>query len=75
MAEVVGCRWIEVCIKEELPSITDLEEAMRNGVILAKLARFFSKESVRRIFDEASVGDPPSLFTHTQRERDAYLHR
>ena len=56
-------RWIEVCIKSDLPAITELEEAMRNGVFLAKLARFFSKESVKRIYDEA--GKEPLNLRHS----------
>ena len=61
-------RWIEVCIKEDLPAITDLEDGLRNGVFLAKLARFFSKESVKRIYDEASVrrSAPPSSVPHAR---------
>ena len=46
-------RWIEACIKEELPSTTELEENLRNGVYLAKLANFFCPEQVsyKKIFD------------------------
>ncbi|KCV67669.1 hypothetical protein H696_05779 [Fonticula alba] len=44
--------WIEVCIQEELPPVIEMEDALRNGVFLAKLARFFSPEDVRKIFDE-----------------------
>jgi len=44
-----------VCIHEELPPITELEDGLRNGVYLAKLARFFSKSSVKRIYDEGQV--------------------
>ncbi|KAI1311958.1 hypothetical protein EDD11_003214 [Mortierella claussenii] len=43
--------WIEACINEEIDSITTLEESLRNGVALAKLARFFDPTSVRKIFE------------------------
>ena len=47
-------RWMEACLKEELPATTELEEAFRNGVFLAKLGNFFSPETVplRKIFDK-----------------------
>lgn len=47
-------RWIEACIHEELPPTIELEEALRNGVICAKLANFFAPEiaPVRKIFDK-----------------------
>lgn len=46
--------WMEACLKEELPATTELEEAFRNGVFLAKLGNFFSPETVpfRKIFDK-----------------------
>ena len=45
---------MEACLKEELPATTELEEALRNGVFLAKLGNFFSPEAVplRKIFDK-----------------------
>ncbi|KAF9437665.1 hypothetical protein BGZ76_011706 [Entomortierella beljakovae] len=43
--------WIEACICEEIAPITTLEENLRNGVVLAKLARFFDPSSVKRIFE------------------------
>ena len=45
---------MEACLKEELPATTELEEAFRNGVFLAKLGNFFSPETVplRKIFDK-----------------------
>ncbi|KAF9322348.1 hypothetical protein BG003_000019 [Podila horticola] len=43
--------WIEACINEEIDAITTLEESLRNGVVLAKLARFFDPTSVRKIFE------------------------
>lgn len=48
------CRWMEACLKEELPATTELEEAFRNGVFLAKLGNFFSPETIplRKIFDK-----------------------
>ncbi|XP_048258787.1 ras GTPase-activating-like protein IQGAP1 isoform X2 [Haliotis rufescens] len=45
--------WIQACINEDLPPTIELEEGLRNGVILAKLGRFFSPQvvSLKRIYD------------------------
>ncbi|KAF9412598.1 hypothetical protein BGZ94_000998 [Podila epigama] len=43
--------WIEACIGEEIDSITTMEESLRNGVVLAKLARSFDPTSVKKIFE------------------------
>lgn len=52
--------WIEQCIDEEIPSIVKLEEALRDGVILAKLTRSFAPHLVRRIFEA-----PKLQYRHT----------
>ncbi|XP_077600730.1 ras GTPase-activating-like protein IQGAP2 isoform X1 [Stigmatopora nigra] len=46
-------RWMEACLEEELPTTTELEEGLRNGVYLGKLANFFAPTmvSVKRIYD------------------------
>ncbi|KAK8406021.1 hypothetical protein O3P69_007029 [Scylla paramamosain] len=46
-------KWMEACIEEELPEAGELEEQLRHGVYLAKLAHFFAPETVplRRIYD------------------------
>lgn len=44
--------WIEACIDEDLPPVVDMEDALTNGVYLAKLARFFAPKSVKKIYDE-----------------------
>ncbi|NWR08119.1 IQGA2 protein, partial [Paradoxornis webbianus] len=46
-------RWMEVCLDEELPPTTELEEGLRNGVYLAKLAKFFAPDVVsdKKIYD------------------------
>ena len=46
-------RWIEACINEQLPTTTEVEEGLRNGVFLAKLAHFISQDLVplKRIYD------------------------
>ena len=46
-------RWMEACVEEELPSTTDLEEGLRNGVYLGKLAKFFAPKMVseKKIYD------------------------
>ncbi len=45
---------MSACVGETLPATTDLEESLRNGVYLAKLAHFFAPDVVsrRKIFDE-----------------------
>uniref|UniRef100_A0A8C7KI78 IQ motif containing GTPase activating protein 2 n=1 Tax=Oncorhynchus kisutch TaxID=8019 RepID=A0A8C7KI78_ONCKI len=44
---------MEACVEEELPSTTDLEEGLRNGVYLGKLAKFFAPKMVseKKIYD------------------------
>lgn len=44
---------MEVCLVEELPPTTELEEGLRNGVYLAKLAKFFAPKMVseKKIYD------------------------
>uniref|UniRef100_A0A0B7B822 Ras GTPase-activating-like protein IQGAP1 n=1 Tax=Arion vulgaris TaxID=1028688 RepID=A0A0B7B822_9EUPU len=46
--------WIEACINEELPPTTELEEGLRNGVYLAKLANFFAPAvaPLKKIYDK-----------------------
>lgn len=46
-------QWIEGCLGEELGfGVVDMEESMRNGVVLAKLVRVFQGEAVvRRIYE------------------------
>lgn len=45
--------WIETCIREALPESIALEEALRNGVFLAKLAHRFQPQLVpmKKIYD------------------------
>lgn len=43
--------WIEGCLKKSIPAVVDLEEGLRNGVVLAELARTFMPALVPRIFD------------------------
>uniref|UniRef100_A0A4W6DI86 IQ motif containing GTPase activating protein 3 n=1 Tax=Lates calcarifer TaxID=8187 RepID=A0A4W6DI86_LATCA len=46
-------RWMEACLGEELPAPTELEEGLRNGVVLAKLGHRFAPEVVplKKIYD------------------------
>lgn len=46
-------QWIEGCLGEELGfGVVEMEEGLRNGVVLAKLVRVFQGESaVRRIYE------------------------
>lgn len=48
-------QWIEGCLDEELDvGVTEMEEGLRDGVILAKLARVFQgEEVVKKIWTEA----------------------
>eukprot|EP00834_Sanchytrium_tribonematis_P001064 NODE_23_length_42016_cov_0.755803.p2 type:complete len:997 gc:universal NODE_23_length_42016_cov_0.755803:16799-19789(+) len=45
-------QWIEACSDQELGAVVDLDEQMRNGVVLAKLAKKFKPDIVKRIFGE-----------------------
>jgi len=42
---------MESCLGEEIPPIVQLEECLRDGVILARLARVFEPDLVPRIFE------------------------
>uniref|UniRef100_A0A8C4T3G4 IQ motif containing GTPase activating protein 3 n=1 Tax=Erpetoichthys calabaricus TaxID=27687 RepID=A0A8C4T3G4_ERPCA len=46
-------RWMEACLNEELPAPTELEEGLRNGVLLAKLGNYFAPNvvPVKKIYD------------------------
>uniref|UniRef100_A0A8C3CF95 IQ motif containing GTPase activating protein 3 n=1 Tax=Cairina moschata TaxID=8855 RepID=A0A8C3CF95_CAIMO len=46
-------RWMEACLGEELPPPTELEESLRNGVLLAKLGHCFAPDVVpaKKIYD------------------------
>jgi Ras GTPase-activating-like protein IQGAP2/3 len=45
-------QWIEGCLEEEIGfNIVEMEEGLRNGVVLAKLVRVFHPQAVRRIFE------------------------
>jgi Ras GTPase-activating-like protein IQGAP2/3 len=46
-------QWVEGCLGEELGfGVVDMEESLRNGVVLAKLVRVFQGEAVvRRIYE------------------------
>ncbi|XP_072316674.1 ras GTPase-activating-like protein IQGAP3 [Eucyclogobius newberryi] len=46
-------RWMEACLGEELPPPTELEECLRNGVLLAKLGHHFSPDTVplKKMYD------------------------
>lgn len=43
--------WIETCLKGPIGAVIDLEEQLRNGVVLARLAKVFMPELVPRIFE------------------------
>ncbi|KAI4496958.1 hypothetical protein M0802_007906 [Mischocyttarus mexicanus] len=46
-------KWMEACLRENLPPTTELEENLRNGVYLAKLGHFIAPEIFpsHRIYD------------------------
>ncbi|KAJ2823713.1 iqgap- protein, partial [Coemansia erecta] len=44
--------WIEACIQEPLVDIAELEDSLRDGVALAKLARTFCPEAVGKIYQQ-----------------------
>ncbi|KAF7661071.1 hypothetical protein LDENG_00268810 [Lucifuga dentata] len=46
-------QWMEACLEEDLPPTTELEEGLRNGVYLGKLATFFAPKMVseKRLYD------------------------
>jgi hypothetical protein len=46
---------MEDCIGEPIPPIVELEEALRDGVALAKLTRTFAPELVPRIFEHPKL--------------------
>uniref|UniRef100_A0A674KBK8 IQ motif containing GTPase activating protein 3 n=1 Tax=Terrapene triunguis TaxID=2587831 RepID=A0A674KBK8_9SAUR len=50
-------RWMEACLNEELASPTELEESLRNGVILAKLGHCFAPDVVplKKIYDREQM--------------------
>ena len=50
-------QWIEGCLGEELGfGVVEMEEGLRNGVVLAKLVRAFEGEAaVKRIYDVSEV--------------------
>jgi Ras GTPase-activating-like protein IQGAP2/3 len=55
-------QWIEGCLGEELGfGVVEMEEGLRNGVVLAKLVRVFEGESVvKRIYEVRVVNIPSS---------------
>uniref|UniRef100_A0A3B3VY55 IQ motif containing GTPase activating protein 2 n=1 Tax=Poecilia latipinna TaxID=48699 RepID=A0A3B3VY55_9TELE len=62
-------RWMEACLDEGLPPTTELEEGLRNGVYLGKLANFFAPKlvSAKKIYDrdQARYKSKGLHFRHT----------
>ena len=49
-------QWIEGCLGEELGfGVVEMEQQMRNGVVLAKLVRTFEPSMVRRIYEVCMI--------------------
>lgn len=61
--------WLSACISQELPGPSALEESLRNGVYLAKLAHFFAPDVVplRKVYDadESVYAERGLRFRHT----------
>ena len=57
-------QWIEGCIGEELGfGVVEMEEGLRNGVVLAKLVRAFKGDSaVRKIYDVSDLRPSHHVF-------------
>ncbi|KAG1495134.1 hypothetical protein G6F46_001406 [Rhizopus delemar] len=47
--------WIEDCLQDEIDPIIKLEETMRNGVVLARLANWFAPGTARKIFQDSKL--------------------
>ncbi|XP_076802630.1 ras GTPase-activating-like protein IQGAP1 isoform X2 [Clavelina lepadiformis] len=47
-------QWMEYCLQEDLPPSVELEEGLRNGVFLGKLAHYFASDIIplRKIYDK-----------------------
>uniref|UniRef100_A0A8D2NTL3 IQ motif containing GTPase activating protein 3 n=1 Tax=Zosterops lateralis melanops TaxID=1220523 RepID=A0A8D2NTL3_ZOSLA len=74
-------RWMEACLGERLPSPMELEETLRNGVLLAKLGHCFAPAIVplKKIYDPEQIQYKAAglHFRHTDninRWRDAMSH-
>ena len=67
MVFFVFYRWMEACINEELPQTTELEEGLRNGVYLAKLAHFMAPQKVplKKIYDKEQARFKVSKASYT----------
>lgn len=59
-------------MEEELPHATELEPALTNGVMLAKLAHFFEPElvSLKKIYDIDLSHFQVRTVEHHRRERE-----
>uniref|UniRef100_A0A8B9SFL7 IQ motif containing GTPase activating protein 3 n=1 Tax=Apteryx owenii TaxID=8824 RepID=A0A8B9SFL7_APTOW len=74
-------RWMEACLHEELAPPTELEESLRNGVVLAKLGHCFAPDLVplKKIYDREQLRYKATglHFRHTDNInywRDAMTH-
>ncbi|RCI02950.1 hypothetical protein CU098_004255, partial [Rhizopus stolonifer] len=47
--------WIEDCLQDEIDPITKLEETMRNGIVLARLANWFAPGTAPKIFQDSKL--------------------
>ncbi|KAJ2884616.1 iqgap- protein [Coemansia aciculifera] len=60
--------WMEACIAEELPGIATIEDSLRDGVALAKLAQKFCPEAVGKIYQSpADSGATPQISSGVRR--------
>jgi len=62
-------QWIEGCLGEELGfGVVEMEDGLRNGVVLAKLVRAFQGESVVRKIYEVRSARPPTPSSERDRK-------
>ncbi|ORX89723.1 hypothetical protein K493DRAFT_232616 [Basidiobolus meristosporus CBS 931.73] len=47
--------WLETCIEEEIAPIDKIEQSLRDGVIIAKIARIYEPSSVKKIFQDPRI--------------------
>ncbi|KAG7278339.1 hypothetical protein CRUP_029944 [Coryphaenoides rupestris] len=59
----VCLKWMEACLEEDLPPTTELEEGLRNGIYLGKLAIFFAPKMVsqKKLYDRDQTRYKKSL--------------
>ncbi|KAJ1500642.1 Ras GTPase-activating-like protein iqgap2, partial [Coelomomyces lativittatus] len=44
-------QWLEECLDEALPPVSELGEYLRNGIVLAKVVKKYHPDLVKKIYD------------------------